>query len=282
MLKTAKKAKNLLGDSAEPVKRFLLSRMNTDGGFRGRSPASDLYYTAFASEALLALDTPLPVDKTAEYLDRFAVKDLDLVHLACLVRCRANLGRNQPAETLAALEKFRSDDHGFNTFPKAKHTSAYACFLALAAYQDLNERVPDADAIIDAIHTLRTPVNAYSNDTAVPAGSTPATAAAIVVLHYLNCPVEKASIKWLWDGFTAGGFTAIPRIHMPDLLSTATALHAMNLAGASFDNIRQPCLDFLNSLRTAQGAFCANQADNTPDCEYTYYGLLALGNLSDK
>jgi hypothetical protein len=67
---------------------------------------------------------------------------------------------------------------------------------------------------------------------------------------------------------------------MPDLLSTATALHALSALHAPFDDIREPCLDFVDSLWTSQGAFYGTWADETPDCEYTFYGLLALGHLS--
>ena len=74
---------------------------------------------------------------------------------------------------------------------------------------------------------------------------------------------------------------AIPAAPVPDLLSTATALHALSLMGVPIDSIRQSCLDFIDSLWSSEGAFYGSLADKTLDCEYTYYGLLALGNLSE-
>jgi hypothetical protein len=54
------------------------------------------------------------------------------------------------------------------------------------------------------------------------------------------------------------------------------------LAGlqASFEPIKESCLDFVDSLWTNEGGFHGNWADEDLDCEYTCYGLLALGHLS--
>ena len=67
---------------------------------------------------------------------------------------------------------------------------------------------------------------------------------------------------------------------MPDLLSTATALHALAAVGAPLDDLREPCLDFLDSLWDHRGGFHGSWADDALDCEYVFYGLLALGHLS--
>ena len=44
--------------------------------------------------------------------------------------------------------------------------------------------------------------------------------------------------------------------------------------------MKETCLDFVDSLWTSTGGFYGNWADDAIDCEYTYYGLLALGHLS--
>jgi hypothetical protein len=66
---------------------------------------------------------------------------------------------------------------------------------------------------------------------------------------------------------------------MPDLLSTATALHALSGQKVSVAHLKEQTLDFLDTLWTGK-AFCGTWADDEPDCEYTYYGLLAMGHLS--
>jgi prenyltransferase beta subunit len=67
---------------------------------------------------------------------------------------------------------------------------------------------------------------------------------------------------------------------MPDLLSTAVALHALDGLQVSYRDAVEPCLDFIDSLWTAAGGFHGNWNDEELDLEYTYYGLLALGHLS--
>jgi len=46
------------------------------------------------------------------------------------------------------------------------------------------------------------------------------------------------------------------------------------------DGVRPRCLDFIDSLWSSRGGFRGHQGDETLDCEYTFYGLLALGNLA--
>ena len=72
----------------------------------------------------------------------------------------------------------------------------------------------------------------------------------------------------------------MPEAPMPDLLSTATALHSLVIAGFKIDHIKEKCLDFIDSLWCGKGGFYGSWADTVVDCEYTYYGLLALGNLT--
>ena len=66
---------------------------------------------------------------------------------------------------------------------------------------------------------------------------------------------------------------------MPDLLSTATALHALAGEHVPFGHLKEPTLDFIDTLWTGK-AFCGTWADDEPDSEYTWYALLAMGHLS--
>src|SRR6185503_2519399 len=60
MLQVARLAPKLLGDSAPLVEKFLRSQQNDDGGFKDRSGRSDLYYTVFGLEGLLAVERQRP------------------------------------------------------------------------------------------------------------------------------------------------------------------------------------------------------------------------------
>ena len=66
----------------------------------------------------------------------------------------------------------------------------------------------------------------------------------------------------------------------PDLLSTATAIHALAGAHVPLAPIKEPCLDFIDSLWSNSGGFYGSWGDDVQDCEYTWYALLALGHLS--
>ena len=162
----------------------------------------------------------------------------------------------------------------------AAHGSAYHAFLAMGAYQDLGTMPPAPDRIAASLAALQSADGAFANDPGRPHGSTPATAAAVTLIRHLDMPASPALADWLLARCHDGGFFASPDAPVPDLLSTATALHALSSLHASIDGIREGCLDFVDSLWTSQGAFYGTWADDVPDCEYTFYGLLALGHLA--
>lgn len=207
---------------------------------------------------------------------------MDLVTLACLARCKADISGEKFSEPIAdAIKEFRSKDGGFNNKPNAEKGTAYGCFLALGAYQDIGACAPDPQAIADSIDSLKTAEGAYVNDPAIPVGSTPATAAALSVLYYLDADIGADTADWLLKRVTPeGGFLAMEKAPVADLLSTATALHALSLVDADTANLQERCLDFVDTLWDGYGGFCGSIADRTCDCEYTFYGLLALGHLS--
>lgn len=287
MTSAAKKAPVSLGSSSKLVIDLLLSMINKDGGFNGRNDRSDLYYTLFGIESLIALDHDIDQTRTADFLRTFqSGQSLDFVHLACLLRCWANLPdilieESFAKEILDRIKSYRCPDGGFSVLPNAQTSSIYANFLAIGAYQDANTEVDQPQEIINSIRSLQGPDHGYANESSSTASLTPSTAAAIVSLINLGQSPNPESSDWLLDRITpSGGFLPTPSAPIPDLLSTATALLALNTAGRSIDAIKEPCLDFLDSLWSKEGAFSGSIADNTLDCEYTYYGLLALGILT--
>ena len=116
MLQVARLAPKLLGDSTDLVTGFFRSQLNPDGGFQDRAGNSDLYYSVFGLEGLLALRADLPIVATHRYLKSFGDgADLDFVHLACLARCWAALPvplrYEVPADAIIRrVESFRSAD----------------------------------------------------------------------------------------------------------------------------------------------------------------------------
>jgi hypothetical protein len=284
MLAAAGRAKTILSDSSPLVGDFFNNHLNDDGGFAGRDGKSDLYYTIFAIEALKALEVDFDSGKTLKYLSGFGSgKDLDFTHSASLARCLANLtdaiDENVRQTLLNNIENCRCNDGGYS------HTagpagSIYGCFFATCCYQDMDAEIPDVKGMLNFIQSLQQTDGGYANQASGGVSMSPATAAALTILSSFGRGANELAMKWLFENcYMEGGFCAGREVPIPDLLSTATALHALSVNGFDVSTIRQQCLDFINDLWSDKGAFCASWADETLDCEYTYYGLLALGHL---
>lgn len=287
MLQVARLAPRLLGEAADSVAGYLRSQLNADGGFANRAGDSDLYYSVFGLEGLLALRAEFPAAQVANYLRGFGDgESLDFVHLSCLARCWAAIPaehrRDIPARRiLDRVETFRSRDGAYDGTPDSEFGSLYGCFLALGAYEDLGQSVPDPQAMLRCADRLRTPDGGYANDVGLPLGLTPSTAAAATLIRHLGAQPPADVATWLLArAHPQGGFFATPDAPIPDLLSTATALHALAGMHADLDAIKEPCIDFIDTLWTSRGAFYGNWADDIADSEYTFYALLALGHLS--
>jgi prenyltransferase beta subunit len=183
---------------------------------------------------------------------------------------------------LGRLEGFRARDGGYDGTRDAAHGNAYGCFVAMGAYQDAGVNMPRELEMVRSLKFLETPDGAWGNAPRLKMGSTNATAAAVTLLHQLGMPVAQSVGDWLLKQMhPQGGFLAMPRAPLPDLLSTATSLHALACLETTLSKeTRELCLDFLDSLWTAEGGFHGHWADDMLDAEYTFYGLLALGHLS--
>src|SRR5262245_1139145 len=277
MLQVARLAPQQLAESRDLVAAFLWSCLNPDGGFRDRTGTSDLYYTVFGIEGLTALQEPIPSEAIAPFLRGFGGGlDLDSVHLCCLARCWAGISRDLAgvpvSGILARIAAWRNPGGGFD--------NAYKAFLALGAYQDLRSPFPEPDALLCSLRELRARDGGYANRPGDAFGITTVTAAAAMLFKTLESPIDPHLSVWLLDRcHSSGGFLATPMAPVPDLLSTATGLHALAAMHAPLHGLREACLDFVDSLWTNRGGFYGSWLDDTLDCEYTYYGLLALGHL---
>jgi prenyltransferase beta subunit len=247
-----------------------------------------LYYTIFALAGLQALQAEAPVDRVEKYLRSFGEGEgLDFVHLGALGRCWAAVGLEKAppglsSAILARIEKYRSRDGGYEAEVDGEFGNAYGCFVALGAYQDLQGPQPEPLRMVQCLKFLETPDGAWANARGLRVGSTNATAAAVTLLHQLGMPIHPQVGDWLLaQTHPEGGFLAMPRAPMPDLLSTATALHALACLEREVPAaLRERTLDFLDTLWDASGGFHGHWADDHLDAEYTFYGLLALGHLS--
>lgn len=288
LLQIARLAPRLLGDSTDLVRAFFASQLTAEGGACDRSGRPDLYYTIFTLAGLQALDAPVPVEKIEGYLRSFGEgATLDFVHVSALARCWASIGLERlPAgldrALLARIESFRKPDGGYEGDRNLAHGTAYGAFVALGAYQDLGHTPPDVLHLIRALKRLESADGAWSNFPGAKFGALNATAGAVTLIRHLGFPVNHDVGNWvLAQAHPQGGFLAVPGAPMPDLLSTATALHALSALDRRIPSVlHERCMDFIDSVWTNQGGFHGHWADEHLDAEYTYYGLIALGHLS--
>ena len=286
LIESARRAPQLLGESAALVGEFLLRKQNPDGGFQDRAGRSDLYYTVFGLQSLLALGASFSVESAFSHVASFGGGEgLDFVHLCCLARCQALL-RDAGCETADGrksltrrIEAHRAGDGGYHPVIGSAHGTAYAAFLAVGAYQDLGIKLPNRGGLASALSLLATPEGAWANERAAKIASTNSTAAAMAVSGGVSA-CRKAGRWLLAQAHPLGGFRASPLAPMPDLLSTASALHALTSVGLPVASLREPCLDFIDTLWSNEGGFHGHWDDESLDVEYTFYGLLALGSLT--
>ena len=288
LLQVARLAPRLLGDSTDLVREFFRGRLSPTGAGLDRDGRPDLYYTIFALAGLQALDAEVPREKVVAFLHSHGDgAKLDFVHVSSLARCWAAVGREHlppgraPA-LLARLETFRKPDGGYEGDAKLAHGTAYGAFVALGAYEDLGHTPPNILKQVQSLKRLETPDGAWSNVPNARFGATNATAGAVTLIRHLGFPVNDRVGDWLLaQAHPQGGFLAVPGAPMPDLLSTATAIHALAAIERRLPSgVHERCLDFIDTLWSAQGGFHGHWADDHLDAEYTYYALLALGHLS--
>lgn len=294
MLQVARLATRVLGtDASGLVADFLRSQLTPSGGFADREGRPDLYYTVFGLEGLVILQQPTPYEAVAGYLNRFGDGDgLDFVHLCSLARCVANLETSHPnrppildnatCQRIAErIEGYRTPDGGYHGTPGKATGSAYGSLLACGAYADLQLMPPNPLHLLSSIMDLQLPDDSFANEPGLKQGTVTATAAAITLLRLAEAELPTGTGDWLLNQIDPqGGFHATPGAPLPDLLSTATALHALASLQVDLSPIKEHCLDFIDSLWSAEGGFHGHWADDELDVEYTCYGLLALGHLS--
>lgn len=289
LIEAAGRSVNLLGPRTADVVRIVRQRQNPDGGFRGKGTESDLYYTGFALLSLIALKAEFDLASTIPFLESFETGEgLDLAHLAALIRQRV-LVMEEPFDDAQRcafgqqVDTFLCGDGGYHHLNAGKTGSAYGCFLAIGAYEDLDLSLPEekADGMLACIEQLRSPGGGFFNETLIPAVSVPGTAAAMMVQQTLTGRVaDTDAAQWLLTCLDEGGFRVMPIAPVADLLSTAVALHSLSAGGFDLSAIRQSCLNFVDLVWNAHLGFCANAFDPISDPEYMFYGLLSLGNLS--
>jgi len=262
-------AERMAPEARDALAGFLLSLREPDGGFRGRAPGSDPWYTLFALDGLLALGRREEALASRPYLRRGALTCRSGVHLACLLRARLRLG-GLPALGLRWLIRC-----GF-PWVCARTLAPYAALLGASVLESAGGNAGRwLRGWTGGEH--RTPDGGVSNARSASVGLTAATAAAVALLAAQGRDPEGLADWLLAREAEEGGFVAAPGVREPDLLSTAVSLFALACAGRPQSPGRiAGWVDLLWDGR----AFQACASDPAVDAEYALYGLVALGSMA--
>ena len=275
---------------------FVQSVRQPDGGYRGRDGDSDLYYTSFALRSLAMLDRLRgQTGPTADYLAGFDPLSLDVIDLmnwlASVLAIQAAGGRDlvgDDASRLAdgvvtRLATHRCDDGGFGKTPGDRTGSMYASFLATLAHQLVGRDVPDAERLVAFILDRQRDDGGFVEIAPMRRSGTNPTAAAAAMLRIFGRQrrVHPDDLRdFFADVRTEGGLAANTRVPLADGLSTFTGLLTdvdWSLGVLAPGAVRGFVAE---QLERPEGGFRAAGWDDTPDVEYTFYGLgcLALAN----
>jgi len=272
----------LSASSRNSVSDFVLSRESPSGGFMDRAGRPDVYYTFFGLASAFALGLRLN-DSHKRFLEAIDPSTLDLPNYAAYM---GSLGlsryfslpkkmRSVLVRSAARLPLRAKKNPLTKKFPLTPESSPYTIFLSLmgsAISADDRGPILDARERIDAFHVDS---GGWSNIKGNSEASLNATAAVLAMFGHARVKVDENDIKWLKaQQLPLGGFLSSSKAPLPDLLSTATALAALKMTGEKPD---YPTVDFIQFHWRSDGGFASTFMDEKTDCEYTFYGLLALG-----
>ncbi len=286
----------LVPDAQAQICRFLQAQLLPEGAFANRFGQADLYYTSFGLACAEALEMTLPRPAVEGYLQRQVPAALDLIHLHCYLRSALLLRKQSlPAALSPALvpKLFRRVPEAalVSAFAQAggyriavdQPVTPYAIFLAVTALSSCGMPVPEPGRLLATLAAFRTPDGGWSNVPGTAEATVNASAAALVTLAECGVEPDAQAQAWLLRQFEtpSGGVHGAPLAPLPDLLSTASALTALLVCRIPLPEARKKrCRELVLDHWTEEGGFTGTVADDIGDCEYTFYGLLALGILA--
>ncbi|MBN1909806.1 MAG: beta-hydroxylase [Pirellulales bacterium] len=300
MLRLAAGARRLPEGLRRRHAAFLQKAQNEDGGFAGRQGPSDLYYTSFALRGLILLDA---LDEAAAarangFLKMRLQRPLPSVEFLSLVFSNALLegrfgleafgesGHDRTDAVTTMIDRYRRDDGGFAKTANSTTSSTYHSFLAVAARELVG--VPTSNVLrsvlIELIQSRRRSDGGFVEVPQVRQSGASPTGAAVGLLKLLGAiddEIRDAAVGFLAGLQTPeGGFRAHGRIPFADLLSTFTALNALADLDALDVVDTRAARQYAQTLALPDGGLLGGVWDDTPDVEYTFYGLGVLSLLT--
>ncbi len=302
----------LSGEAINILRTFISSQKHANGGFIDRSGKPDPYYSVFGYTLSYLFDIELDIKMEQKALKKWEEKNkVDFVHAISLIRCyylleaidlAGSLGKvsttlassrflqnlvgkkvakkiqKKHTSLLEVITKYKSEDEGFNHLKRhAEYASVYANFLAYGLFEDLYLSKGERIKIAESCKELMLENGSFVNHPKSTHGISSTTAAGIILLNSIGSLIFESS-EWLKEQIQPhGGFLAGEDVPVADVLSTATSLLALEIVGTADDKIKEKAVAFVNLHWLDAGGFFGSIADQIPDVEYTFYGLLAIG-----
>lgn len=248
-------AKLLDAQTVDEIKSYIKSQQAFDGGFADRGGKSDLYYSLFGcyiAEAL-GIDEIKPA-LSVYLLNKIKTKDLSGINLKCALILYVKLfGNKKIPSCLLNNEKIAAQ---------------YSDFINLLAFYYSEDYI--------SLFLLSKKMKSVKPNAGMPCS---VLASSLILQHGSNKAGENPW-QWMSSYHRNHSFSAFSKTAYGDMLSTGVALFALRYVNYDLSIIKPECLTYIDSLYSS-GGFCATSFDEDPDVEYTFYGLLGLGSLTD-
>jgi hypothetical protein len=251
----ARSVRMLDPQTIEEIKVFIKNQQTITGGFADRGGRSDLYYSLFGCYIAEALG----IDEVKSLLKRYLknvimTEELSGIYLKCALIMYVKLFGNGSLPPALLKTETMADQ--------------YSDFINLLAYYYSEDYI--------SLYKIRHKFKKVKSSAELPCSVT----AANLILHDSLRKSDDEPWKQMKAYYKNGSFSAFNKTAQGDLLSMGVALYALRFADSELSIIKPDCLTFIDLLYS-DGGFCATVSDPDPDVEYTFYGLLALGSLSD-
>lgn len=244
---------------------FIKSQQKPNGGFVDRSGNPDPYYSLFGHWLCLATDMREQDNLLKHYINKFeGTKTRNIINqLAVFLISLDLLPEKKKTSFFTILKKHFKNRQTID--------SAYHFFLLTLVFDASNKHKRLYFFIAKIWLLFYTPVNN------IPCSL---LSALIFTRRKLGLKYENLRNKLITYNHEQGGFKAFKSLKSSDMLSTGIALFVLEKTAYDLRMIKPGCLNFVEQ-HYYSGSFLSGDGDITKDLEYTFYGLLAIGSLSD-
>jgi hypothetical protein len=251
----ARSVRMLDAQTIDEIKSYVKSQQTIAGGFADRGGNCDLYYSLFGFYIAEALEIDEVKPALKAYLKNVIEKeDLAGIYIKCAVILYIKLfGSSSLPPVLRKRDNLAAQYSDFINLLADYYSKDYFSLLLISR------------------KLRKIKLSATMPCSVISAG---------LILQHVNGNQDAEPWQLMKSYYKSGSFSAFSKTAHGDLLSTGVALYALGFAGSDLSIIKPDCLNYIDALYS-DGGFCATSFDDVSDVEYTFYGLLGLGALTD-